>query len=227
MERETTAAGRRMWLLAPPSSRGFVLIVLAACLAVSTLVETANAHQTVNGVWTYRYFTRDDSGSAQSNCQNNAGLIDPLNIITYQWGEWARMHTHLANETDWEPTWFGSGQVTCITTDGANYSTHGQDEQQGGHGTSTRAHFRIFAAGHNHDDVQYKWGVLDVHHEGCCAHDPDEDWENWETHLGGEIGVAHNIYWDEYVRQGAMYWRGFYDSGAVTRVGGLHYGAYP
>lgn len=199
-------------------------VLVGAQLAVTS--PPAGAHQTVNGVWTYRYFTRDDDSSAWSNCQNNAGHIDPLNIITYQWGEWARMFGHFDNETHWGPTSLGGAQVSCITTDGANYSPFGMNDQQGGHGTATRAHFRDFAAGHLHPDVQYKWGVLDVHHEGCCAHDPDEDWETWESHIGFEIGAAHNIYWDEYVRQGGMYWRGFWDSGAVTRVGGLHNGVY-
>lgn len=214
------------------SARARMRIILAICaafIAALTAMSDARAHQTVNGVWTYRYFTRNDDGAAWANCNNDWDpnvWIDPLNIINYRWGEWSRMNLHYEWETDWGWTDLGGPQVTCITTDGQNYSPNGQSDQQGGHGTGSRAHFRLFAAGHVHPDVEFKWSVLDVHHEACCAHDPDEDWETWESHIGFEIWNNHEVYWDEYFRRGAGPWRGLWDSGSVTRVGGLHNGAY-
>jgi len=93
----------------------------------------------------------------------------------------------------------------------------------------TRAHLRIFPAGHLHLDLWDKWSTADVHHEalGCCpSHYIDEDWELWENHYASEMAPAHNIYPDTYDRLAAGYWRGYFDNGDVTRVGGLHNGTY-
>jgi len=210
----------------PGALVALALYVLTSLFDQGPLSPTAaRAHQVApNGVWTYRYFTRAAEGTPYSDCNDNTGHVDPLNIINYYLGEAGRMYTHYASETHFGGTGIGSHQVSCITTDGSNYTTNPQYDQQAGHGTISRAHFRLFTAGHLHEDPWYKWSVMDVHHEGCCQHDPDEDWENWEGHIALEISwpAGHNIYWDEYYRQGGMMWRGFWDNGSVTRIGGEH-----
>lgn len=194
-----------------------------------TILEEARAHQTVNGVWTYRYYTRASGGSASTDCNAGSlpGAVDPLNIIGYRWGEGVRIDDHIRLETNYGDTIVGSAQVTCITTNGTTYSTNLMFNDQTDATVQNRAHFRSFTAGHTHTDNEFKWSVFDVHHEGCCEHDPNDDWETWESNLGWDMSLHHNIYFDEYVRVAPGLWRGWWDSGAVTRIGGLHDGVYP
>jgi hypothetical protein len=198
------------------------------------LVRAASAHlQLSSGTWTWRYYTRAQGSNQDAQCEANTGRLDPTNIIIYQYGEWSRINGHLNDETHWSywnPT-PATTQVICTTTDGSNFNQQVQKDDQKGHVQfDDQAHFRIFPAGHTHDALASKWSVLDVHHEdfNLSTHVINEDWETWENHIVGigEIGGAHNIYADYYYRAPAGDWRGFYDNGLVTRVGGLHDGKY-
>jgi hypothetical protein len=224
MSRQRRRSDRRAWVL-------FLAALGAGIAALSwnlSFTSDARAHQTVNGVWTYRYYTRSDNSDAYWDCNAGSlpGAVDPLNIIGYRYGEGLRMHDHLRVETDYGDTSIGSNQVTCVTVDGEGYWTNLMFGDQSNNTFWYRGHFRSFTAGHSHDDIEFKWSVFDVHHEGCCEHDPNADWEDMETDLGTQMSGPHNIYWDEYVRVANGFWRGWWDNGAVTRIGGLHYGGY-
>lgn len=198
------------------------------------LLEAARAHLTLtDGTWTWRYYTRTQGTGQDTQCENNTGKVDPTNIIIYQYGEWSRINGHLNDETHWS-YWNpvpASTQVICTTTDGINYNQQVQKDDQKGHQQfDDQAHFRIFPAGHVHDATASKWSVLDVHHEdfNLSTHVINEDWEKWENHIVGitEIGAHHNIYADYYYRVPSGDFRGFFDNGLITRVGGLHDGNY-
>jgi hypothetical protein len=212
----------------------FVLLLQAlAVLTALSIVGQAQAHQLApNGAWTYRYYTRANDSSAYINCNSGSlpGAVDPLNIIGYRYGEGVRMHRHLTQDQDsnYGHTLVGSDQVTCVTTDGQGYGTNVMFDQAANASVWNRGHFRSFTAGHWHDDIEFKWSVFDFHHEGaCCVHDPNDHWETWEEDIAWRMYPEHNIYWEEYARVGPGNWRGpYYDSGAVTRIGGLHGGGY-
>jgi hypothetical protein len=215
-------------------ARRTLLIATSMLVGVgSALPSSAWSHLMLgSGTWTYRYYTRSAGSSADSQCENNTGRLDPLNIITYQYGVAARMFDHINGETHWYNVSYGSDQVICATTDGSSYRTQGDHDQAVGHGpnpfTGDQAHYRLFPAGHNHTENVNKFSVADFHHEdyGGSFHAPDENWETWENHVASEMNAHHNIYADYYYRVAAGDWRGFYDNGYVTRIGGLHDGEY-
>lgn len=142
------------------------------------------------------------------------------------------MYGHLSNETHFGPQWLGSAQDICANNNPESDAWHGHDmvDQQTGHGNyGTRAHFRMWYAVHSHSIVEDKWSVIEPHHEAlvCCPdHQPDEDWELWEWHVENEIGANHNHWPDYWYRWPAGNFRGFFQTGYVTRVGGLHNGNY-
>jgi hypothetical protein len=208
---------------------------LVAGLLISAVVAGgAQAHLKLSdGTWTWRYYTRAQGDQQDAECEGNTGKLDPTNIITINYGEWSLINGHYNDETHWSywnPT-PASAQVICSTMDGANWNQQVQKDDQKGHlQFDDQAHFRIFPAGHNHDDIAAKWSVLDVHHEdfNLQTHVINEDWEKWENHIVGisEMGEHHNIYADYYYRVAPGDWRGFFDNGLITRVGGLHDGNY-
>lgn len=205
------------------------LVTSTLLLLALSAASDARAHQTVNGVWTYRYYTRADDSDASANCNAGSlpGAVDPLNIIAYRWGEGVRMHSHFRRDTNYGNTIVGSPQVTCITTNGTEYTTNPMFNQATNATIQNRAHFRSFTAGHEHADHEFKWSVYDVHHEGGFTHDPNDDWESWEVDLAAQMHPEHEVYYDFYERVAPGLWRGFWDSGTVTRIGGLHNGRYP
>ena len=194
----------------------------------------ASAHlQRDGGIWVYRYYTHS-SDNPQCD-QSSVGRIDPLNILYWQYGEAVRIHDHSVDETEWRNFGDFNDQVTCVNPEGNGWSGMGAVREEDGHGClvcRTRAHLRIFPAGHVHSNIQNKWSTADVHHEspGCCfGHEPDESWETWENQYANEMkepGSVHNIEHDKYDRVAAGLFRGQYDNGDVTRVGGLHNDAY-
>ena len=209
---------------------GFLLPLAAVFVAFALFASPASGHiRRSDGSWVYRYYTHD-SGNPQ--CGLEGGAIDPLNIIYYQYGEALRINDHSNAETDWYGDSNRQDQVMCVNPSGTGWSTSQGAAEEQGHGClpcPTRAHLRIFPAGHLHLDLWDKWSTADVHHEalGCCpSHYIDEDWELWENHYASEMAPAHNIYPDTYDRLAAGYWRGYFDNGDVTRVGGLHNGTY-
>jgi hypothetical protein len=210
-----------------------VLSGLLFSMGYGASVRSAHAHLKLSdGTWTWRYYTRDQGSNQDAECENNTGKTDPTNIININYGEWSRMNGHYETETHWGYWNISTSQVICITSDGSNWNQQAWKDDQDAHSTITgeQAHFRIFPAGHNHDDIAAKWSVLDVHHESLSTsgHKPNEDWEKWENHIVGinEIGEHHNIYTDYYYRVPAGDFRGQYDNGLITRVGGLHDGNY-
>jgi hypothetical protein len=228
-------AGCRPRPVQVPSSRIGRLgtsILLLTVLALM-VASSAWAHlQLGDGTWTWRYYTRSAGSGADANCENNTGKVDPLNIITYQYGEASRMFDHINGETDWYNVSYGSDQVICASTDGSSWRTQGDHDQAVGHGpdpfTGDQAHYRLFPAGHVHDANSAKFSVADFHHEdyGGSFHAPDESWEKWENHVANEISTHHNVYADYYFRVNHTSWRGFADNGYTTRIGGLHDGNY-
>lgn len=218
----------------PVSRRATRRPVLSAAVAVLLVLSAvgagaAQAHFRENdGTWTYRYHTRTDNNDAKQHCDNNTGKVDPLNIIFYKWGEWSRMFDHVNGETHWfNFTIGGSGQVLCQRLSGYAVVVPMREQAQGHGFEGTRAHYRIFPSGHGHEE-QFRWSTIDVHHEECCGHAIDENWETWENHLAHEMDVdvnnsgKHNVWHDYYYRAAAAYFRGWYDNGYVTRVGGDH-----
>jgi hypothetical protein len=208
-----------------------VAAVVIAASAFAVTVPAASAHIFINGTWSYKYFTRSNNDQANANCNNNsnweAGAVDPVSVILYQYGEYQRIFSHLEAETDFGPQRFGSDQVICATNDTTSYFTHAYWDDQTGHGNlGTRAHFRLWFAPHGHGANVDKWSIITPHHESCCSHNPDEDWEVWEDHVAGEMAGHHNIYWDHFYHRPSGSWRGFWQDGLVTRIGGLHDGAY-
>lgn len=204
-------------------------LLLILGLAVTVLATgSASAHLKNGSSWTYRYYTH----SADSpQCGQDVGRIDPLNIIYYQYGEAQRINDHSIDETDWYGESNRQDQVMCVNPSGSGWSAQNAVAEEQGHGClvcDTRAHLRIFPAGHVHTSLSNKWSTADVHHEDlvcCVTHDPDESWEQWEGHYASEFN-GHNIYHDYYDRVAAGYYRGEYDNGDVTRIGGLHNGNY-
>jgi hypothetical protein len=215
------------------------LVASASVVALLAVPQVASAHiLRSDGSWTYRYLTRE---SPAPNCASGSTGSDPLNVLIWQYGEGNRIDSHLEAETHWGfyPSWVPrDNQYICGDSDSApgNYTVNDQlnfDDQEG-HGSylnTVRAHFRIWYAPHGHSSVVDKWSTIDAHHEKValctCVHKIDEDWETWEYHVSSEMASAHNLYYDYWVRQGAQYLQGFYDDGAITRVGGLHNGVYP
>jgi hypothetical protein len=201
------------------------------------VVESADAHLKLsNGAWTYRYYTRTKNSNQDSQCENDTGRVDPLNVINYQYGEASRMFTHYKDETHWD-TWSpvpASDQVICTTTNGTAYGQQGQIGHQNGHFggfkgccipcPDCQSHFRMFPAGHLHDATSAKFSVMDVHREDFqnFQHAIMADWEDQENHIVGEMDDLHNVYPDYYDRVGPGDFRGFFDNGDPTRVGGLH-----
>jgi hypothetical protein len=218
-----------------------VAILAALVLAFSASVASAHLIHS-NGVWSYRYLTR----SNQSDCGGGSGGSDPLNVLFWQYGEGNRMNSHAEADTHWGyyAGWvFRTNQWICGDSDSAigNYAVNDLQsfDDQEGHGSydcicGVRAHFRIWYAPHGHSANVDKWSIIDAHHEHIdsssstvLTHHIDQDWETWEAHIGSEFGSAgHNYYSDYWARQGGQYLQGFYDDGLVTRVGGLHNGAY-
>ena len=207
-------------------------MAVCAVVAAAVLTPAASAHiRRSDGGWTYRYYTHS---ADNPRCGEDVGRIDPLNIIYYQYGEAYRIDDHSKSETDWYEQANYYDQVMCVNPSGTGWSAQGLVEEEQGHGCLScrnRAHLRIFPAGHLHSDIVDKWSTSDVHHEQvdyCCppSHFIDEDWELWENHYAYEMSGAHNIYADVYDRVAAGYYRGYYDDGDVTRVGGLHNGGY-
>jgi hypothetical protein len=202
----------------------------AACLFGLAFAGSAAAHLKNGDAWTYRYYTHSSDGP---NCGSGGASvsIDPLNIVYYQYGEALRINDHSISETHWYGEANRREQVMCVNPSGTGWSAQGSVAEEQGHGClacDTRAHLRIFPAGHTHSSNQNKWSTADVHHEDlvCCVdHDPDESWETWESHYANEFD-GHNIYRNYYDRVASGYWRGEWDSGDVTRIGGLHNGQY-
>jgi len=199
--------------------------VVAAIAVAAVAAVPAAAHLKSDGDWTYRYHTRADDSSWNYNCVYGVGKVDPLNVLFWQFGEWSRMFDHANSHTHWYD-WniLGSGQVMCISPTGPPYDGKiGMHEQAQGHGIDTgpRSHYRIFPAGHTHDQDENKWSTIDVHHESFGTHAPDEDWESWENHFVGEM-EEHYRDPDAYCRYTNGSFRHFYDNGCVSRVGGSH-----
>jgi hypothetical protein len=219
--------GYRSSLRILKARRPFALVVFALAGA-ALFVGSTPAHVKDGTRWTYRYYTHS---SDNPRCSEDVGRIDPLNIIYYQYGEALRINDHSNSETHWYGETNRRDQVMCVNPTGSGWSAQGSVAEEQGHGClacPTRAHLRIFPAGHVHNAIVDKWSTADVHHEDlqcCVTHDPDESWELWEEHYASEFD-GHNIYPDYYDRVGAGYFRGEYDNGDPTRVGGLHNGNY-
>jgi hypothetical protein len=209
-----------------PRTALFAAAALALTLcAASISVVPALAHVKTGDSWTYRYYTRD---ADSPQCGQASGNIDPLNIIYYQYGEALRINEHSLAETHWYGEDNRREQVMCIDPDAdGSWDHQGSVAEEQGHGClacDSRAHLRIFPAGHVHDELADRWSTADVHHEDlvCCFdHDPDESWEQWEGHYASEFD-GHNIYPDYYDRVAPGMYRGEFDNGQVTRIGGLH-----
>jgi hypothetical protein len=207
--------------------------LLVAGLVLTALVSApALAHLKIDGTWSYRYYSREPGSGALTRCQNNTGKVDPINLIFYQYGEYNRIDDHIRNETHLGNFSGHSPQVLCQTDNGSTWGTHGEFNEQQGHGCLThcleRAHMRLWFAPHGHPSNVDKWTVAGVHHEEVqnFSHVIDEDWETWETHIASEMYDHHNVYWYAYSRASAGFYRGWYDDGYVTRIGGLHDGGY-
>lgn len=119
--------------------------------------------KTNDGGWTFRYFTRDQNGSTQTNCIQNDHRVDPTNIIASAYGAAPRMDSHLAAETHFGHT-INPGvslQSICglLGDSGSLYSVVGdQFEEQDGHSLLQifiRAHFRGFKSPQHDIDIGF------------------------------------------------------------------------
>ncbi len=216
-----------------------LLIGALVLVAAGAVVSSTSAHlQLSSGVWSWRYYSHVHPAT---DCYDgHIGRIDPTSIIFYQYGEYSRIDRyHVEPETDWGyfPDFEHDPQDICGTTDGSNYSPLIEFQEQQGHGCLDhcleRAHIREWWAPHAHGALVDKWSVATPHHERvvvcgylCYTHEIDENWETWEYHFASQMGSHHLIYIDYYYRTVSGYWRGWYDSGSITRVGGLHDGVY-
>jgi hypothetical protein len=210
--------------------RRVAAVVLLASLLALTSASMATAHlKRSDGSWTYRYYTHD-AGNQQ--CGQDVGRIDPLNIVYYQYGEATRINNHSNAETDWGGISNRQSQVMCVNPSGNGWSGQLSSAEENGHGClppcPNQAHLRVFPAGHVHSNITDKWSTADVHHERFTGTDHviDEDWETWENHYRSEWPPEHNTYPDYYDRVAAGAYRGFFDDGDPTRIGGLHNGSY-
>jgi hypothetical protein len=208
--------------------------LIIALVASAVAVPAASPHLVhTNGTWTYRYYDRDPATSF-IDCASGSNPIDPMNLVFWQYGEYSRINSHIETETHLGFFTGHSPHDMCATNDGgSSYWGHDEFDEQQGHGCLThcsgRAHMRLWYAPHSHGANVDKWTAAGVHHEEvvCCfSHEIDEDWETWEDHIASEMYAHHNIYWDAYFRGTAGYYRGWYDDGFATRVGGLHDGQY-
>ena len=225
-----------------PGAKRLVILLLLSALTFSLFPQLVYAHLIRSGgVWSYRYLSREggDAYAAAVNCYYGTGSVDPLNIVFYQYGEGNRIYSHVRDETHLD-NYSGviprSNQWICGDADyapGSYSNSVAQNwDDQDGHGTSTgsvRAHARFWYATHSHSTATENWSTIDAHHETmvCCpGHNIDEPWDTWEYHFAGEMGVAHNVWYDNYVRVAGQSIQGFWDNGMITRVGGLHNGGY-
>jgi hypothetical protein len=211
-----------------------VVSALVSALVVPAVASGHIIHS--NGTWTYRYLTRSNT----TDCGGGTGGGDPFNVLFWQYGEGNRMNSHAEADSDWghySGTVPRSHDYICGDSDGCvgcyTVNDHLDFDDQEGHGswyTGTRSHFRLWYAPHGHDSIVDKWSTIDVHHEKIVfstnVHQIDQDWETWEYHFSSEMASHHNWWYDYWARQGYQYLKGFYDDGAITRVGGLHDGVY-
>ena len=214
------------------------LAALAAAVVVGASASVATAHLIhTNGVWTFRYFTRiANAANDKTPCLSDDShyWVDPLNIIFWAYGEWSRMRDHVDNDTPWGTSAIYGEQTICGDTDAyvGNYDIgHNENWDLGEPScvTCDRYHIRLFAAPHSHSDDYSKWSTMDTHHEHWTGlgHTIDMNWEDAEYHLGYEMRVHHYWGYDYWIRRNGIVWRGWWDDGATTRVGGEHDGVYP
>jgi hypothetical protein len=220
--------------------------ISAFAMAVMALTATsASAHQyRADGSWTIRYMTRpaaaaDYNGAGYCYYGNNSSYwVDPLNIRFWQYGEGNRISDHVDSDTGWgHPDFsdFDPQQTICGDDDSAegDYSQHRQLNFDNLANPSCnicdRFHMRIWFAPHPHSDAYSKWSAGDAHHDhwNGSGHDIDMDWEDAEIQIGSEMSWAHNFYYDYYAQNQSRIWKGYYDDGIATRIGGEHNGTYP
>lgn len=160
--------------------------------------------------------------------------VDPLNIIFWAYGEANRIGSHIDVDTPWGYTTIYGEQAICGDTDTyvGNYDVakaEVTDLSEPSCLTCTRYHVRLWAAPHAHSDVYNKWSTVDAHHETWTGsnHVIDLNWDDAEYHLGAQLSGHHNFFYDYWVRRNGIYWKGYWDDGITTRVGGAHDGVYP
>jgi hypothetical protein len=218
-----------------PSRRNrLIATTLVSLLALLGASSTAHAHLILDGgTWSFRYFSRSDD-NPDYYCNAGTGLVDPIQLVNYQYGELNRMYDHIRAESDFgDPSGVWGSQYICATLSPPSYYVQAHYRDQTGHGgAATRGHMRMWFNTHGHDWVN-EWSVMTPHHEDFTwgdGHVIDEDWENWELHVATEVeiysGYCHNVYYHAYYRYPGGLHRGFYQNGYMTRIGGLHCGGY-
>ena len=210
-----------------------LLFALASGLAGLVLPALATAHINDANGYFYRYYSRNEP----ANCNvSNTGLVDPVNIIGYQYGNINTLDPHIENESHWGYFSLHSPQSVCHRDTATSWhSSTGDVNEQDGHteqiicGTcGARAHLREWGQAHAHS-TQLNYSLVGVHHEELCGthHCINDAWETWERHLAGEMATHHVVVIDQYQVGVAQYYRGWWDDGWQTRIGGQHDGQIP
>ena len=148
--------------------------------------------------------------------------IDPINLV---WNPWGAV-TNVVNAF-WDINWRwtdGSTQYNRrLSDDGAGgyiYLLRPQNAQRASNqGPYTRYHARVFF-GHSEAYGDWWWSVSDAHHEACCTHQIDRNWDTVEsqtvTALAGH-GYGYTRYWT-FLPRGQGDFQGYWSDGWATRV---------
>jgi hypothetical protein len=108
-----------------------------------------------------------------SNC-SGASRVDPINIVFYTWGTWARAENQVQTHAGWTN---GSGSPQYFWDHSTCYLMHTQ--RASGCGTCGRFHIRIRG---QHEDPTLGWTATgDAHHEDwviTCGHAVDANGPN-------------------------------------------------
>lgn len=159
-----------------------VLRILATVLGAAALVlvvaSSASAHMRYScseeydpwGVCEYwQGYTRPADADTE---------IDPINLVWNPWGAVGNVVNAL-----WDINWRwrdgGTQYNRRLVSDayGYTYLVRAQEAQRASdQGPYSRYHARVFF-GHEEGYGGWWWSVSDVHHEACCVHNIDRDWD--------------------------------------------------
>lgn len=92
-------------------------------------------------------------------------------------------------------------------------------------GPFTRYHARVFF-GHAEPFSDWYWSVSDAHHEACCLHEIDQDWDDVEWYLIGrmyDLNHSTENYWT-YLPLGEGNFAGYHSDGWASRTDALGQG---
>lgn len=222
----TRGLGNRRSRLLTHYAAQIALAVATGMLAV-VFAPTARAHVTYacgSDIYGVCEYFRGYTQPADTNT-----TIDPINIAWTPYGTTLNVVNSLW-DVNWRWTDASIQYNRRLMDDGTGGYAYRVGEQDASRATEqapfARYHARSFF-GHSEGYADMNWSVSDAHHESCCTHAIDQDWDDVEWYLVGlmyDLNRATESYWT-YLPLGEGNFQGYHSDGWASRIDALGQGA--